>query len=127
MSDESERETQYLGNALLAVYALLHRVCLLLPIPIQLPEFEGDTLRGTEMNEAVARVVKVIEDEPVHEFIQSGIWTSSLHWLSASHLFSRYLETGEDILSLEIRLQIAIAHDGLHAVEDLLLAEDPDV
>jgi hypothetical protein len=126
MSDESERETQLLGNMLLAVYTLLHRVCGLLPIPIQLPDFDGNTLRGSEMNEAVTRLVEVINDEPVDELVQSGIWGAGLHWLSASHLFSRYMDTGEAIVALEIRLNIVTAHDGLHAVEDLLLGEDPD-
>ncbi|QIJ62566.1 hypothetical protein [Streptomyces sp. JB150] len=126
MSDEFERETQLLGNMLLAVYTLLHRVCGLLPIPIQLPDFDGNTLRGTEMNEAVTRLVEVINDEPVDELVQSGIWGAGLHWLSASHLFSRYMDTREGIVALEIRLNIVTAHDGLHAVEDLLLGEDPD-
>ncbi|MFE6362958.1 hypothetical protein ACFVP3_23540 [Streptomyces sp. NPDC057806] len=126
MSDESERETQLLGNMLLAVYTLLHRVCGLLPIPITLPDFDGDTLQGAEMNEAVTRVVEVIADEPVDELIQAGLWGAGLHWLSASHLLSRYMETGEDIVALEIRINIVTAHDGLHAVEDLLLQDDPD-
>ncbi|WP_432169076.1 hypothetical protein [Streptomyces sp. 1222.5] len=126
MSDESERETQVLGNMILAVYHLLSRVCGLLPIPIQLPDFDGDTLHGTEMNEAVTRVVDVVADEPVDEIILAGIWGASLHWLSASHLFSLYLEKNEEILAMEVRLNLVTAHDGLHAVEDVLLGDDPD-
>ncbi|MFF8406925.1 hypothetical protein ACF06P_35520 [Streptomyces sp. NPDC015684] len=126
MSDESEREIQVLGNTILAVYSLLRRVCALLPIPIQLPDFDGDTLQGTEMNEAVTRVVDVIADEPIDELLQSGIWGASLHWLAASHLFSRYMEKNEDVVSLEVRINIVTAHDGLHLVEELLLGDDPD-
>ncbi|MFI5973533.1 hypothetical protein [Streptomyces sp. NPDC051452] len=126
MSDEFERETQMLGNTIVAVYLLLRRVCQLLPVPVQLPDFTGDTLNGEEMNEAVTRLVEVVTDEPVHELIQSGIWGAGLHWLSASHLFTRYMEKPERIVALEIRLNIVTAHDGLHAVEDALLGDDPD-
>jgi hypothetical protein len=121
MSDEPERETQQLGVALLAVYTLLMRVCGLLPIPIGLPDFEGDTLHGEEMNEAVKRVVNVIGDEPIDEILQAGVWGSALHWLAASHLFSRYMGTEDGIVALEVRMNIVLAHDGLHEVEAVLL------
>lgn len=126
MSDESDREIQLLGTMILAVYALLRRVCALLPIPIQLPDDGDGVLHAAEMVDAVARIVEVIADEPVDELLQAGVWGGSLHWLSAAHLFSRYLETGESMVALEARINIMTAHDGLHVVEDLLLADDPD-
>lgn len=126
MSDAFERETQVLGTMLITVYELLGRICEHLPIPIQLPGIDEDTFQGREMNEAAARVVEVIADEPVNELIQSGVWGAALHWLSGSHLFTRYLETREDVVALEVRLNLVTAHDGLHAVEDLLSREDPD-
>ncbi|MFJ6730011.1 hypothetical protein ACIQPQ_34440 [Streptomyces sp. NPDC091281] len=121
MSDEFERETQNLGVTLLAVYALLRRVCTLLPIPITLPDFEDGVLHGQEMTDAAARVVELVEDEPLDEELQAGVWGAALHWLGAAHLFTRYTVTHEKVVALEIRLIIVTAHDALHEVEDALL------
>jgi hypothetical protein len=124
MSDEFERETQNLGNAILTVYTLIIRVCGLLPIPISLPDFEGDTLHGQEMISAVTRVVTdLIEDEPIDELLQAGLWGGCLHWLSAAHLFSRYIETHERIVALEIEINLVTGADALTTVEEVLTRE----
>jgi hypothetical protein len=115
MSDESERETQNLGIAILGIYTLITRVCGFLPIPITLPDFADNTLHGQEMIQAVTKVTEVIEDEPISEDLQAGIWGGCLHWLSAAHLFSRYMETGEHIVSLEIRINLVTGGEALGA------------
>jgi hypothetical protein len=116
MSDESEREIQTLGIALLTVYTLISRVCELLPIPITLPDFDGDVLHGPEMISAVTRVTELVEDEPISEDLQAGLWGGCLHWLSAAHLFSRFMQTGEHVVSLEIRINLVTGADALHIV-----------
>ncbi|MGV4984534.1 hypothetical protein ACVB8X_14020 [Streptomyces sp. NRAIS4] len=121
MSDEFERQVRELGNIILTVYGMVIEVCGLLPIPISLPDFEGDTLRGDEMIAAVTRVTDLIEDEPIDELIQAGIWGGCLHWLSAAHLFSRYMETGEDIVSQEIKINLATGGEALHTVVHMLI------
>lgn len=126
MSDESEREIQNLGSMLLMIYMQLRTVCGLLPIPITLPDFEDDVLRGQEMTASVAQVINLIEDEPVDEFIQSGIWVAAVHWVSASHLFARYTVHNDEAVALGVRSNAILAHDTLHAVEDLLLVERDD-
>ncbi|MFJ8153943.1 hypothetical protein [Streptomyces sp. NPDC094468] len=126
MSDESDREIQNLGSLLLMVYMQFRTVCGLLPIPITLPDFEDDVLRGQEMTESVAQVTRLIEDEPADEFIQSGIWIAAVHWVSASHLFARYSAQPDEVVALGVRSNAVLAHDTLHAVEDLLLVERED-
>lgn len=121
MSDEFERQTRELGNIILAVYAMVIEVCGLLPIPIGLPDFEGDTLHGEEMISAVTRVTDLIEDEPIDELLQAGIWGGCLHWLSAAHLFTRYMETGEGIVAQEIKINLATGGEALHTVAHMLI------
>ncbi|WDO09939.1 hypothetical protein ME763_32130 [Streptomyces murinus] len=121
MSDEFEQETQELGNAILMVYVLITRVCGLLPIPISLP-FEGaDTLHGEDMIAAVIRAANLIEDEPIDELIQAGIWGGCLHWLSAAHLFIRYMEASEYIVGQEVRINLATSGEVLHTVAHQLM------
>jgi hypothetical protein len=123
MSDESEREIQTLGIAILGIYTLISRVCGFLPIPIELPTFEGDTLHGGDAIEAVTRITDLIEDEPIDEDLQAGIWGGCLHWLSAAHLFARFLETGEHVVSLEIRINLVTAGETLHTVAHMLIGD----
>ncbi|MGW1796894.1 hypothetical protein ACWCQN_13000 [Streptomyces sp. NPDC001984] len=113
MSDDRERKTQELGVALYGIYTLISRVCGLLPIPIKLPTFEDDVLHGQEMIKAVTRVIDLIEDEPMDELLQAGIWGGSLHWLSAAHLYSRFIETGEHVVGLEITINLVTAGDAI--------------
>lgn len=125
MSDEFERETQELGNAILAVYLLITRVCGLLPIPISLPDFEEDVLTGERMMEGVARLIDLIEDEPISEETQAGIWGSCIHWHSAAHLYQRWMEHHEHLVATEIRLNLVTAGDVLHAVgHELIDSQD---
>ncbi|MFB7596906.1 hypothetical protein [Streptomyces sp. NPDC056160] len=126
MSDESEREIQNLGIAILGIYTLISRVCGFLPIPITLPDFEADTLRSGEMIAAVVRITELIEDEPISEDLQAGIWGGCLHWLSAAHLFSRYMETAEHVVSLEIRVNLVTAGETLHSVAHELIDTQED-
>ncbi|MGW6292471.1 hypothetical protein [Streptomyces sp. NPDC055058] len=121
MSDEHEREVQDLGNALLGIYTLIIRVCGFLPIPITLPEFRDNVLHGSEMIEGVTRIVDLIEDEPINENLQAGIWGACLHWIAAAHLYERYLATKERIVSLEIRINLVTGGDALHAVAHELI------
>ncbi|MFD4258218.1 hypothetical protein ACFWR9_11455 [Streptomyces sp. NPDC058534] len=121
MSDEFERETQNLGNALLGIYILITRVCGFLPIPISLPTFEEDVLHGEQMIEGVTRVIDLIEDEPIDEDLQAGIWGGCLHWLSAAHLYNRWMEHHEHLVSLEIRINLVTGADALHAVAHELI------
>lgn len=126
MSDEHERETQELGNAILGIYTLITRVCGLLPIPISLPDFEENHLDGAEMIEAVTRITDLVEDEPIGEDLQAGIWGGCLHWLSAAHLFTRYMETGERIVAMEIRLNLVTGGDVLHTVAHMLIDQQDE-
>lgn len=126
MSDERERETQELGNAILTIYTLITRVCGLLPIPISLPDFEEDHLDGAQMIEAVTRITDLVEDEPISEDLQAGIWGGCLHWLSAAHLFTRYMDTGERIVAMEIRLNLVTGGEVLHAVAHTLIDQQDE-
>lgn len=121
MSDEFERETQNLGNALLGIYILITRVCGLLPIPISLPDFEEDVLHSERMIEGVTRIIDLIEDEPIDEDLQAGVWGGCLHWLSAAHLYSRWMEHHEHLVSLEIRINLVTGADALHTVAHELI------
>ncbi|MEU3899757.1 hypothetical protein [Streptomyces sp. NPDC045251] len=125
MSDEFERETQNLGNALLGIYTLIMRMCGFLPIPISLPYFEKDTLHGEQMIAGVSRVIELIEDEPIDEDLQAGIWGGCLHWLSAAHLYNRWMEHHEHLVSLEIRINLVTAGETLHTVvHELIDSQD---
>ncbi|GAB2714570.1 hypothetical protein [Streptomyces bullii] len=126
MSDESEREIQDLGRSIIGIYTLITRVCGLLPLPIRLPDFVDDVIHGAEMIEGVARVVDLIEDEPIDEDLQAGIWGGCLHWLSAAHLYGRYLELQEHLVSLEIRINLVTAGEALHIVAHELLDSQED-
>ncbi|WDO05546.1 hypothetical protein ME763_07700 [Streptomyces murinus] len=107
MSGEFEREAQGLGNAILMVYVPIARVCGLLPILISLLFEEADPLHGEGVIAAVIRVTNLIEDEPIDEILQAGVWGGRLHWFSAAHLFIRYMEASECIVGQEIRNDLA--------------------
>lgn len=113
MSDEFEHQVRETGNALAVTYKLLVQVCELLPVPITLPNSE--VIESREIIPAVARVVEIIEDQPINEIQQAGIWGACLHWLAGANLFTQMLamETTDHMLDLQIQINVVVAGEAL--------------
>lgn len=111
MSDNHDRMIHEVGEHIGRIYSLIASVCRALPLPINLPN--GPVIEGSEAIPAVKRVVEIIEDQPVDEIIQAGIWGGCLHWLAAAHLYSALLDHEDQVLELEIGINLTTAGEGL--------------
>ena len=124
MSDQPDYEAEDLTKVLVGIYVLIHKVCARLPLPIALPAFDG-VFDSTEILPAVIRVTEIIQDQPVDEDIQAGLWGGCLHWLSAAYLFHQWLHSQEDVLATMVRINLVTAGDALVAVaEELTRSEE---
>ncbi|MEV5592219.1 hypothetical protein [Streptomyces sp. NPDC052496] len=123
MSDEYDDEVYELGSHLMKAYQRLVKVCALLPVPITLPA--GPVYDSRQIIPAVNRIVTIIDDQPVPTEVRSGIWGSSLHWLSAANLYTQYIATeGDEVLAMQIKLNAATAGEILHYMEELLTDDE---
>ncbi|WP_411140263.1 hypothetical protein [Streptomyces sp. x-80] len=112
MSDEFEHRVRETAHHLLVTYQLIIQVCELLPVPITLPNSE--VIESREIIPAVARVVEIIEDQPITEIQQAGIWGACLHWLAGANLFTQLLATPADpTLDLQIQINVVVAGEAL--------------
>ncbi|MGW4850160.1 hypothetical protein ACWEPZ_02865 [Streptomyces sp. NPDC004288] len=119
MSDKHDEEVKYLGEALIRCYLVVAGVCMYLPVPISLPK--GPLFDSQELIPAVARVVDLIEDQPVSTELKTGVFTGCLFWLAAAKLFARFVEQGGDpTAKAELELILIAAGEALNEAIGLL-------
>jgi hypothetical protein len=122
MSDEKDNLAQELGQSVTRMYLFLRKVCGLLPIPIVLPDQPG--MDSKEMNQAVARLARIIEDQPVDEEVQAYIYGAAINWLSASKVFSLFLGSRDDDTA-EDEIKMLLIRSGDYCIDVVNLLTTP--
>lgn len=122
MSDHHDRMIQETGDRIARVYTLIVKICANLPLPIDLPS--GMIIEGSEAIPAVKRAVEIIQDQPIPNDVQMGIWGGCLHWLSAAHLFTALIDNDDRVLKLEIEINLATGGEALVLAGKLLREQE---
>ncbi|WP_034090420.1 hypothetical protein [Streptacidiphilus albus] len=93
MSDENDHKFHFVLVQLLASYALLGRLLLELPVPVQLPT---GVIESGEMRAALIRAAQLAEEQPMPEPQQFQMEHACLLWIAADRMLSAFFASPED-------------------------------
>ncbi len=100
------------------MYKLIAGTCSMLPLPIALAPSENAQFGG--IIDAVARVAKIINENPVPTEVEAAIFASCTYWLTAMELFAAFLAEPKEYRANAFAMLILDSEASLYAAIDWL-------
>ncbi|MDG4531626.1 hypothetical protein [Streptomyces sp. AV19] len=102
-------------NRLAQTHRYIAAACALLPLPVHIQPIRNGARIGDVIDD-IARVAKIIDENPLPEAVQASVFTSCTYWLAAVEVFANYLASPAEyranafamlILDSELSLKMA--------------------
>ncbi|MGW1071550.1 hypothetical protein [Streptomyces sp. NPDC002537] len=100
------------------MYKLIAGTCSMLPLPITLAPAENARFGG--IIEAVARVAKIINENPIPTEVEAAIFASCTYWLAAMELFAAFRVEPKEYRANAFAMLILDSEASLYAAIDWL-------
>ncbi|MDG4535313.1 hypothetical protein [Streptomyces sp. AV19] len=99
--------------------------CALLPLPVHIQPIR-DGVRLGDVIDDVARVAKIIDENPLPEAVQASVFTSCTYWLAAMEVFANYLASPTEYRANAVAMLILDSDLSLKVATEWLAREASD-
>ncbi|MEW2164395.1 hypothetical protein AB0912_15585 [Streptomyces sp. NPDC007084] len=124
MADSEDLTAEAIARRLDTQYKMLQRCCVMLPVPINLPDM-GAFQADVEAPPAVERTAEIATEQPMPEEAQAALFTACVFWLTGMDLLGIFAIGGwSRVRAHQILKALDISQDALKSLGEWLLAQD---